>query len=443
MAIYGPLVDAIQWHEGMLLLPQHFQQSDLHRQQILHFHLEQSLAFHWGVSHYKIDPVMLVSGSLKFLELEAIMPDGLVVSQHALGGDTLELDLIPFIEELSDHPMTVYLTVPEYKYGAANLSGDLPRYKSIEGKSVVDDNTGEGEVSFPRIRPNIKLIIANEPPRNYISFPILKIEHRSNSYMLTEFIPPMLKVTMKSKLGEMCLELAKRVRKKIAFLTERLYSSTTGVLSSESEDAVKFLSSALLPFEAALHGGGSSPYGLYISLCSLAGQSSALQPGQMPPLFAPYDHNNLYSSYREVIDFIIDMVERIREGYFLVPFKLKDRMFNLKIKSEWLGKKLVVAARYPKEMSETELVNWIHQSVIASESIVTKVRDKRIRGAQRKIIEGDEEMNLYPAKGVILFSIEVDPGQILSGETLQIFNIEDTREKRPLELVLYVPKKRR
>ncbi|MBL0942311.1 MAG: type VI secretion system baseplate subunit TssK, partial [Alphaproteobacteria bacterium] len=68
------VTDAIQWHEGMLLLPQHFQQNDVRQTELLQFHISEVSPFHWGVRYCEIDSAMLVSGVLYFLALEAIMP---------------------------------------------------------------------------------------------------------------------------------------------------------------------------------------------------------------------------------------------------------------------------------------------------------------------------------------------------------------------------------
>ena len=71
------LPGAIQWHEGMLLAPQHFQQLSIRHEELLHYHLMMISPFHWGIRRLKIDQVLLIEGTLRVQELEAIMPDGL------------------------------------------------------------------------------------------------------------------------------------------------------------------------------------------------------------------------------------------------------------------------------------------------------------------------------------------------------------------------------
>src|SRR4026208_2534070 len=88
--------DAIQWHEGLLLTPQHFQQLTSRHDALVQYGTSLIAPFCWGVRRFKYDNVGLPGGKLRVLELEAVMPDGLVVV-HGLHGsgrdDVFEIDL--------------------------------------------------------------------------------------------------------------------------------------------------------------------------------------------------------------------------------------------------------------------------------------------------------------------------------------------------------------
>lgn len=441
--VKGAIADPIQWYEGMLLLPQHFQQADQRQNELLHFHMSSVTPFHWGISHFKIDPVLLVSGTLRFLELEAVMPDGLIVTRHSDESSFLEFDLTPYANQLAVKPMTIHLAIPAYRKGYANSAAnvELPRYISSEGKPVIDENTGEGDIYIPRLKPNVQLMTEEMITSSYISFPMFKIAQESNAYVLRPYIPPTLIIHLDSQLGELCAQAAKRIREKIAFLVERLRSKTSNLMSAETESAVRLLSAGLLPFEAALNSGASNPYNLYVLLNTLAGQVSGLYPGQIPPTFAGYNHNDLRTTFLQVTDFVFAMIDRIQEGYSVVPFTLADRIFSLTLEESWCAPKMIFGVRAPVTQSEAELVEWIENAVIASSSRVDSIRDKRVLGAPRKIIEGVEEMQLMPAKGMVLFEVQGDHESIQAKESLKIFNIGDELKKRPLDVVLYVSKK--
>ncbi len=437
----GRVRDAIQWYEGMLLMPQHFQQSDHRLHQLLSFHINTAVSHHWGITHFTFDPAILVAGKLRVLELEAITPDGLVVSTYANEGDLLEVDLNPFIETLKVKPLKVFLIIPEYKPGTLNVSNQDARFMSRDGSNVVDENTGEGKITFPTLQPNLGLFIGEEVPSRYIALPLMEVYYSTNGFATTDYIAPLLKVETDSPLGLLGLDLAKAIREKIAFLGDQLYSNTGEIMSAEAEQSIRALTTGLLSFEATLHAGAAHPFQLYLQLATVASHVATLHLGQMPPVFKAYQHNDIRASYLELISYINSMLARIQEGYFVVPFSQKDRLFSLSLKREWIGNYLILGVKASPAMNEKDLVAWLMNALIASETHVSSSRDKRILGATRKIIESDDEMKLFPAKDVLLFSVEVNPRFINPDENLQIFNIADTQEKRPIELVLYVPKK--
>src|SRR5438552_2652770 len=175
MAGAHELPEAIQWHEGMLLSPQHFQQLSLRQEELMAYHLRMVSPFHWGVTHLKHDSVLLVSGTYRITELEGIVPDGLVISRSGQEGDPLEVDLTPFADEMKQRPLTINLVVASRKLGEPPIKGDLARYVSLEGPPVVDENTGESELRIPRLRPRLGLLAGDTIPKKYSGFPIAQI----------------------------------------------------------------------------------------------------------------------------------------------------------------------------------------------------------------------------------------------------------------------------
>ncbi|HHC24263.1 MAG TPA: hypothetical protein ENK58_02435, partial [Desulfobacterales bacterium] len=66
------LPHAIQWSEGMLLAPQHFQQVNTRQEALLHYHLMTIAPFHWGIQKLEIDESLLLQdGTFRVSELEA------------------------------------------------------------------------------------------------------------------------------------------------------------------------------------------------------------------------------------------------------------------------------------------------------------------------------------------------------------------------------------
>ena len=129
---------AIKWEEGMLLTPQHFQGLAQRGEALLHYHSSAVSPFHWGIRHLEVDTVKLVDGLFSVIELEAVMPDGLVVSYSAGDGPDLAVDLTA-LPDIKQKAAMVHLVVVSRARGLMLAE----RYTSEQTEPVADENTGE------------------------------------------------------------------------------------------------------------------------------------------------------------------------------------------------------------------------------------------------------------------------------------------------------------
>ena len=67
MTFKEPPPDRIQWHEGMLLSPQHFQQESARVDALLAWHGLIANPYGWGVRTLEIDQGLLATGLLRGL----------------------------------------------------------------------------------------------------------------------------------------------------------------------------------------------------------------------------------------------------------------------------------------------------------------------------------------------------------------------------------------
>jgi len=433
--------EPIQWHEGMLLAPQHFQQSALRQEELLHYHTLAIAPFYWGVRRLKFDQVALVSGILRVSELEAVMPDGLVVSHGLQEGGELEVDLTSYAEEMRQRAVTIHLAVPAKKLGATPAKGDLARYDSADGHPVVDENTGEGDLRIPRLRPRLGLLVTETPPQKYVSFPLARVQNKNETFALTDFIPPTIAVPLQSDIGEMCSLIARRLREKAVFLSDQVRAPSAAMgapLVLETKNLIQSMVAALPQFEAVLYTGVSHPYVLYLALCSLVGHLAALGTSLVPPVLAPYNHNDLRFAFEQAKEFAFRVLEEgIHEAYTTFPFTFDNGIFSLLFEGAWMTSHLVLGVRGQAGMTERDVMAWMEECLIGSRGHVQSLREKRILGAARQRIEGDQD--LVPARGVLLFSLRADPEFIEPNEVLQILNTADRQGAlRPAEIVLYV-----
>jgi type VI secretion system protein ImpJ len=430
---------AIQWHEGMLLTPQHFQQDAARTEMLLQYSTLSAAPFAWGVQRLHLDTRLISSGSFRVLQLEAMMPDGTVVSHRAERDRELMVDLIPHKEAMRSAPVAVHLALPAR--ASAAVRGGLSRYESFESEPIADENTGNADLRIPRLRPSLTLFLGETPPPKYISFPLAQVRFEDENYYLADYVPASLSVPANSALGRTCSQLVARLREKAVTISEQVRSPAAVLdmpMMLDSKLRVQTLVAALPRMEAVLSTGVAHPFTLYTELCGVAGQLCSLGASLLPPVFSTYNHRELRASFNEVISFCHRMVdEGVPESYRALTFRFADGVFSLNFEPEYVNKRLVLGMRVPGGAGERDVVSWAEECLIGSQSVIQSLRERRILGAARQHVDRDQD--LLPARGVILFSLRPDPEYIRQSEPLQILNFNDRPGSiRPLEIVLYV-----
>jgi type VI secretion system protein ImpJ len=433
-----PVIPEIQWHEGMLLSPQHFQQMELRNQQILSYHLQRISPFHWGIHLLRLDPVVLGSGIIRILELDAVMPDGLIVTKYGDAEPPLELDVTPYKDSLSREEMTIYLVVPERTTSNSSVTGEWPRYVSADGSEIVDENTPDNVVRIPRLIPKLGLIASVVPPPRYEYIPLARIQYKDEAYKLMPYMAPCFIVHQNSPLGERCATLALKMRAKASYLAEKWQAQIGSELLKETGDLLRPLAESLPLLEALVGTGKTHPYDLYLTLCAIAGRLATLRYSHIIPAFPPYYHNEILSTLNPLLDWMERITSNIEQTYTIITFLQNDRLFYHKLPSTWNSGSLLIGVRIPPSMDASEMAEWVRECVICSESHLESARMRRVTGAARELIEGDELVDLMPGSTLQLYHVQMDPHYIKPGENLMLFHAADQPHKRPSGVVLYV-----
>lgn len=435
--------DSIHWHEGLLLTPQHFQQLSLRQEALLQYSASLIAPFSWGIRYLKIDEPSLFSGLVQIKHVEAVMPDGLLVMRRE--GSDLQVDLNG-VDEARGKRVKVYLAVARQSRPTSN--GENVRYNSVEGEPVSDEYTGEGEVRMLRLVPRLQLFAAEAPPKKSVSLPLMELEYKDDGFVQTDFIPPLMAVTLspelgaQSKLGIECEKIADRVRDKAQELAGLADVQSPGAATRhdlETKGWIRSLTASLLYLEALLNTERpvSHPYQIFLALCSMAGHLSALGTKLVPdkPF---YNHNDLRATFQPVIKFIEQAIEKgLASPYQSFQFTYQDGVYEREFKAEWKNRPLILALRGQPGVSENDLIKWGEECLIGSKRHLQSMREKRILGARRTHIKGDGD--LVPSRGVVLFALRWDAEFIEPDEVLQIFNRgEHGHRARPVEIVLHV-----
>jgi type VI secretion system protein ImpJ len=423
------VVDRVEWFEGMLLAPQHFQLLGSRVDSLVAWQTLAAAPFSWGVRRLVFDEGLLAGGVVRILALEAIMPDGTAVSYAAEDAQhgRLELSLAPFAERLASAALEIYLTLPVAQ--SVRGEAEMRRFRSVAGEPVEDDISGAPPADIARLLPNLALEAGAAPSGRFVSL-CLGVVYKDNEVIkLGDRQPPLLEVARDNALWKAVAALLGQVRGKAAFVARQ-----TAIPSSKADDRLtqlelkdrlRSLLSALPLAEAVLRTPHLHPLALYHALAALHGSP-------VPP---DYDHADPLAVFTPLLGSLRDAIAEVSEGYRERKFRYANDTFDIAVQAQWLQGRLVIGLR---GQSDRDLLAWMDGAVIGSESVYASLRSRRVLGAVRRAVEYAEELGIRSGSGYLLFEVQADPTLVRSGEALVISNPnEGASAQRPQEMLLF------
>lgn len=434
-----PVVDRVEWFEGMLLAPQHFQLLGARVDSLVAWQSLAAAPFSWGVRRLVFDEGLLAAGIVRVLALDAIMPDGTAVSYSAEleQRGRLELSLAPHAERLATTTLAIYLTLPV----AASMRGEaeMRRFRSVPGEPVEDDTSGAPAADIPRLVPNLALEAGEVPSGRFVSLCLGTVYKDNEVIKLGARQPPLLEVARDNPLWTAVAALLGQVRGKAAFVARQ-----TAIPSSKADDRLtqlelkdrlRSLLSALPFAEAVLRTPHLHPLALYHALAALHGSLSMLAPGGLPPVPPDYDHADPLAVFAPLLDSLREAIAEVSEGYRERKFRYGNDKFDIALQAPWVEGRLVIGLR---GQSDRDLLAWMDGAVIGSESVYASLRSRRVLGAARRTVEYAEELGIRSGSGYLLFEIETDPALVRAGEAFIVGNpSEGASAQRPQEMLLF------
>jgi len=440
MNIRPSITDRVEWHEGMLLAPQHFQLFSARVDDLAASHALAVAPFGWGVRRMRTDAGLLPAGLVRILDLDATFPDGTLVSytaENPMHG-ALDLSLAPYAEGLADAPLDVYLVLPVSRRIAADTSAS--RFRSVSMSPVEDEVSQAVPADVPRLLPNLALAVGEVPSSLFTYLRLGTVAKDNEVIKWTATMPPWMEVPADCELWERVTAFAGQLRGKAAFVAKQ-----TAVPSSKTEDRLSYLEQrerlrnlvSVLPyFEAIVRTPHLHPYSLYVALCGLLGPLSMLRPGSLPITPPRYEHTNLQTTFSPLLDALEDSLQEVNQEYREYKFEYRHGAFEIVILPEWLDKELVLGMR---GQPERDLVAWMAGAIVGSQSAYASLRERRVLGAARSHIESAKSLGVRSSSGYTLFSIQVDEALIIAQQPLVVSNsTESATAQRPHEMVLFV-----
>ncbi|KGU86256.1 type VI secretion system baseplate subunit TssK [Pseudomonas mediterranea] len=434
------LPDAVCWHEGMQLLPQHFQLQGL-RAEALAAHVAAACnPWFWGVSQLEVDPSALSAGQVRLLQLQGTLPDGLPVNLQAGVGPTLELDITEAVNKTEDATVTVYLAISPL-WRAGQLLPLKGRLQSVVGDALPDLTSGEFPESITVWRPNPRLC-TQLSKADSICLPMLRIRKEGGGFLRLPYTPPTPVLLPESALGRRVAGLCARVREKCLFLAGRLRQAQA---AGNQDDALEIrrqmtaLWARLPEVEGSLNTRVATPQALHGLLLGLAGAWSALDPLAGVPAFAPLDFLELQRGYEPLLDWLDTTLELVRAGYRSLAFERDDQVFSIQLPDDQPSQRLVIGLRMPNGASEQAAADWLRGAIIASAPHVPLLSRQRMSGLPHQAMSRNEQVAYSVGDDTRLFVVAAS-GQWFDGQLpLHIVAPASTQASSPWQVVLFVP----
>jgi type VI secretion system protein ImpJ len=424
----------VHWHEGMLLSPHHFQQSDGYLQQMFSVFGNSSNTFAYGIHEISVDTSALSSGVIRILKVRGIFQDGYYFDYDAVQDQPLEKNLSEYFSAHTT-PLKLHLAIARRKIGANELSGDMARYYPDELTNVNDENTGENLINIPILKPKIRLLTEKEVDERYTSFPVFEAEKSVDGGVVgTNFIPPYIVVDEHSKISEICRGLAQAVRGKISYFADRK-DNYAGIVTDESMACLRILIQAALPLEAIIKINGLQPFEIYKCLLHSAAHIISVNPTQLIPLLPKYDHTDLWNTFDALQKYIQNILEKMKQKYEIIRFEKEGAVFKVQMKKEWLevGDEISIGIQKSFSATDDETLRWIAGVQIASESMLGMIKDRRVLGAERCVLE--RGAYITQPVGMTILAVKIKNAYIKGSEKLCVSN--PSQVGAPEEVILY------
>ena len=291
----------VVWSEGMYLGPHHFQVQGRFFEEVTHFQISNLWFEPYGMAGLELDAEALRNGTVALVHGRGIFQDGLTFNIP-------ESDPVPPARNIADlfpptqESLTVLLTVPPHKLGAANCAPaaeqnqGLTRYIAEE-KSLPDENTGLDEKVLKVGRKNLQLRLDTEGAAEVQVLPVGRVKRDgSGNYIYDDtFIPPCLHIGASQTLMKMTCRLIEILQEKSA--TVALDSLGRGKfrtgLSAQEVSRFWFLhavNSSLGPLRHMFAAPSAHPVELFTELLRLGGALCTFALESHPQNLPLYNH---------------------------------------------------------------------------------------------------------------------------------------------------------
>jgi type VI secretion system protein ImpJ len=323
----------VVWSEGMLLQPQHLQQSERHADHARHLLLRTTTPYAWGFAELEIDAAALTLGKLALVRAVGVFGDGTVFDMPAVDPLPEPIDIPGAMRDEA-----VVLALPLRRAGAreadAEAFEDLVRHRVLETE-VPDSNTaGERTATLQLGALNARLLRAGDATDAWTTLNVARVvERRTDNQVQLDrvLLPPLLDVAGHAVIRGWLDELLGLLRQRGEALAGRMTQGGTGgvaeiadflLLQTVNRNEAVF---AHLAKSVMLH-----PQRFFEQALALAGDLASFRDARRVARFAPYVHDDLAMSFKPLMDDLRRSLSMVLEQS-AIRIDLHDRKHGVRV----------------------------------------------------------------------------------------------------------------
>lgn len=324
------------WQEGMLLRPQHLQQSDRYHDYQLKTRTRQLGRYSWGFFQLEVDRQFLNMGKLVLSQASGVLPDG-TLFEIAEAREPLTLDV-----PANTANTAVYLALPlvtgnHIESRRPEQKDTLARFVAID-QEVADGNAGDGGSSqITTGRPDFRLQLGEREGTDqaYVRLKLAEILDTTPDGVISldpAFIPSFIDFQASSYLLSCLKEVISMLAHRGDILAERIRA--TGQVGGA--EVGSFLMLQLINrYEPLLrHYLGLErvhPEQIYRELLALLGELATFSSEtKRPRLEGCYRHGDQGASFRTLMDAIRQVLSMVLEQHAL-ELPLQQRQYGIRV----------------------------------------------------------------------------------------------------------------
>jgi type VI secretion system protein ImpJ len=300
--------DKVVWQEGMFLRAQHFQQQDRHAADQLQARVAPLRSHPWGLTELAIDRDLLAAGRFALSSASGVLEDGTPFSLPGGADAPPPVDLPE-----GTRNAVVYLALPLHQDGNHEVATEQAgredvraRYalRSFEAFDTHSDSTLPAELGVGRLR--LRYLLEGSDLAGYARVGLARIvEVQADKRVLLDerYIPPCLRVSASSLLGNLTAELVGMLGQRGEVLAARLGQPGARGVADIADFLLLQTVNRWQPLLAHWADAGNvHPEALYATLVQMAGELATFTAAdKRAGSYPAYRHDDLQRSFAPVI----------------------------------------------------------------------------------------------------------------------------------------------